>query len=170
MRYKVCRKYGCNKQIPYDRSNPYCDQHADLYKEFVKPKPTYQRKQSQRQYNRFKRDKEANRFYHTKAWSSLSYGLKQQAMFTCQCCGHTSIKTGYLVVDHVIPRRIDKRKQLDRDNLWVICKRCHFYKGLLEKKIYQDGLFIENLDASKRWEEDKCRQWILNEENKAGND
>ncbi|KGH98045.1 HNH endonuclease [Oenococcus oeni] len=165
MRYKVCHKYGCNNLIPYSQDNPYCNEHSDLYKPFVKPKPTYQRKQSQRQYNRFKRDKEANKFYHTKAWSSLSLAMKQRANYTCECCGRTSTKQGYLVVDHIVPRWIDKRRQLDKDNLWVICKRCHFYKGLLEKKVYQENLFIENIDASKKWNENQCRQWILNEQN-----
>ncbi|WP_371812531.1 HNH endonuclease [Leuconostoc sp. LN180020] len=40
-------------------------------------------------------------------------------MFTCECCGRTSTTKGYLVVDHIIPRKIDKRKQLDKGNLWV---------------------------------------------------
>ncbi|WP_260144382.1 HNH endonuclease, partial [Leuconostoc citreum] len=80
-------------------------------------------------------------------YEHLSAGLKQQAMFTCECCGRTSTTKGYLVVDHIIPRKIDKRKQLDKDNLWVICKRCHWYKGLLEDDVYTDGLSIENIDA-----------------------
>ncbi|WP_238786170.1 HNH endonuclease [Leuconostoc citreum] len=83
-------------------------------------------------------------------------------MFTCECCGRTSTTKGYLVVDHIIPRKIDKRKQLDKGNLWVICKRCHWYKGLLEDDVYTDGLSIENIDVSKSWQRDDVCQWILN--------
>lgn len=59
------------------------------------------------------------------------------------------------------PRKIDKRKQLDNDNLWVICKRCHWYKGMLENDVYTDGLFLENIDTSKSWDKYEVRQWIL---------
>nr|WP_242651981.1 HNH endonuclease [Leuconostoc kimchii] len=126
-----------------------------------KPKSTYERKRQNKDYNMHSRDKEANAFYHTTTWKHLALGMKQQAMFTCECCGRTSTSKGYLVVDHIIPRKVDKRKQLDKGNLWVICKRCHWYKGVLEDDVYDDGTSIENIDTSKAWQCDDVRDWIL---------
>ncbi|MBS0941684.1 HNH endonuclease [Leuconostoc mesenteroides] len=162
-RVKICRKPDCHNTIPYVQDNPYCEIHKAMYrpKPEFKPKSSYERKRQQHEYNANKRDKEANEFYHNKTWKHLSAGLKQQAMFTCECCGRTSTTKGYLVVDHIIPRKIDKRKQLDKDNLWVICKRCHWYKGMLEDDVYTDGLFLENIDTSKSWGKGEVRQWIL---------
>lgn len=163
-RVKICRRTNCHVSIPYEQDNPYCEIHKAMYrpKPEFKPKSSYERKRQQREYNANRRDKEANEFYHNKTWKHLSAGLKQQAMFTCECCGRTSTTKGYLVVDHIVPRKIDKRKQLDKGNLWVICKRCHWYKGLLEDDVYTDGLSIENIDVSKSWQRDDVRQWILN--------
>ena len=98
------------------QDNTYCEIHKAMYqpKPEFKPKSSYQRKRQQREYNANKRDKEANEFYHNNTWKHLSAGLKQQAMFTCECCGRTSTTKGYLVVYHTIPRKIDKRKQLDK--------------------------------------------------------
>ena len=162
-RVKICRKTNCHVTIPYAQDNPYCATHKDMYrpKPEFKPKSSYERKRQQREYNLHKRDKEANEFYMNKTWKHLSAGMKQQALFTCECCGRTSTTKGYIVVDHIIPRKIDKRKQLDKTNLWVICKRCHWYKGMLEEDVYTDGLMLENIDTSKSWGKDEARDWIL---------
>lgn len=161
MRYKVCRKPNCDVVIPYTQHNPYCTQHAYLYK------PRHKRdRQSIQTYNQFSRDKEANRFYHTQAWRIISRQIKQHAYFTCQCCDRTYDKPNYLIVDHIVPRRIDKRRQLDRTNLWLLCKRCHYWKTELEKKIYTSQSLIENLDTGKRWTTDKICEWILDKEGK----
>lgn len=164
VRVKVCRKPECHNTIPFEQDNPYCNAHATLYRPRDYHTTKWQRRSKYTNYNRYKRDKEANAFYHTKQWSSLSMQLKRQAYFTCQCCGHTYDKPGYLITDHVIPRRVDKRRQLDVHNLWVICKRCHYWKGQLEGNVYQSQSAIENIDTSKNWSEDECRIWILKHE------
>jgi len=166
MRYKVCRKSNCSTLIPYGQVNPYCTKHADYYKQFTKDS-IRNRQQNYRDYNHHQRDKEANKFYQSKLWSILSRQLKHEAYFTCQCCGRTYDKPGYLVTDHIVPRRVDKRKQLDKNNLWVICKRCHYWKGVLESKIYQSKSLIENLDTTKKWNQEQIIEWILERENKS---
>ncbi|GKT04419.1 prophage pi1 protein 32 [Furfurilactobacillus sp. OKN36] len=160
---RVCKAAGCHRSVSADQENPYCSEHAQYYRK----QPVHKSAQGKRrysQYNKYRRDKEANAFYHDKHWSHLSVRLKREAYFTCECCGHTYDKSGYLVVDHITPRRVDKRKQLDTDNLWVICKRCHYWKGELEKEIYKPKATFENLDASKKWDKDKCQKWILQKE------
>ncbi|MCT4451418.1 HNH endonuclease [Lactiplantibacillus plantarum] len=162
MQLKVCRKSGCDNTIPYEQKNPYCNIHSSLYHPFHYN--TTQRRQSYSQYNRYKRDKEANHFYHTKRWANMSLMLKRRAYFTCAVCGHTYDKPGYLVTDHIVPRRVDKRKQLDVENLWVICKRCHYWKGMFESTTYRSDSLIDNLDVSKHWDKEQIKEWILNKE------
>ncbi|KRM95968.1 hypothetical protein FC19_GL001449 [Liquorilactobacillus aquaticus DSM 21051] len=164
-RVRVCRKPNCNKLISFEQSNPYCSEHAGLYHK-RNPFAKQQRKQNYSMYNKYKRDKEANAFYHSKQWRTVSNHIKREAYFTCQCCGHTYDKTGYLVVDHIIPRRVDKRKQSDEDNLWVLCKRCHYWKGELENRIYQSQSLVVNMDTSKKWDRGKMTEWILKHEHK----
>lgn len=166
MRVKTCRKPECHNTIPYDQANPYCTDHASLYHPHSYKTTRWDRHMKYSKYNRYKRDKEANKFYHTKAWSSLSKQLKREAYFTCQCCGHTYDRPGYLITDHIIPRRVDKRRQLDVTNLWVICKRCHYWKGELEDEAYQSASMIDNIDTSKSWDREACQDWILKQEDK----
>ncbi|WP_338209324.1 HNH endonuclease signature motif containing protein [Lactiplantibacillus paraxiangfangensis] len=167
MRIKVCRKSGCTTKIPYDQSNPFCDEHRNLYHPSTWKQT--ERRQSYSKYNRFKRDKEANQFYHTKQWSGISKSLKTQACNTCTICGHTYDKPGYLVTDHIIPRRVDKRRQLDLNNLWVICKRCHYWKGELESQVYNSDSLVANIDASHQWNRQKVAHWILEKEEQSQN-
>lgn len=136
----------------------YCDKHRSLARPV---KSTKTKRQANKMYNMYKRDKEANAFYHSREWANMSKSIKRQGFNTCECCGRTFDKKGYLVVDHIVPRRVDKSRQLDSNNLWILCKKCHWYKGLLESKVYQPNLFVENLDASKKWNKEKCRDWIL---------
>ncbi|MCJ8184798.1 HNH endonuclease [Lactiplantibacillus pentosus] len=164
MRMKVCRMSGCNELVSYEQENPFCTKHASYYK----PRPyqhynKWERKQLNKDYNRNHRDKEANDFYHSVAWRKLSRVAKERAYMTCECCGHTALGKGKLVVDHITPRRIDKRKQLDSNNLWVLCYSCHYWKGQLEQDIYEDGdeNFISNLDVATQWDRESCREWIL---------
>ncbi|QBX93945.1 HNH endonuclease [Lactiplantibacillus plantarum] len=159
MRMKLCKRLGCKAMIPYDQTNPYCEKHRQDYHEYQRPS----RSVDQRHYNLTRRDQEANQFYHTRAWRQLSLLVKRQAMMTCECCGHTALTKGKLLVDHVVPRRIDKRCQLDRDNLWVLCYSCHYWKTQLETQIYLDGEanFIANLDTATRWNQDAIRNWII---------
>lgn len=165
MRYKICRKPDCDAKIPFGQDNPYCISHASMWH-----KPTqyvrHSSKQRQKLYNRYKRDKEANAFYHSKQWTNLSQSLKRQAYFTCECCGHTYDKPRYLITDHIVPRRIDKRKQIDRDNLWVICQECHYWKTRLENKVYTSQSLIANLDTAKQWNKKQCTEWILEQRRK----
>ena len=148
MRYKICRKPDCDAKIPYTQENPYCAVHAGMYHK----RSAYTRSNDKRRvkyYNRYQRDQEANQFYKSKRWIHLAKQLKRERYFTCECCGHTFDKPNALVTDHIIPRRIDKRKQWDVNNLWVICQWCHYWKTQLENKVYKSQSLIVNLDTAK---------------------
>lgn len=160
MRVKVCRKTGCNNTIPYGQANPYCAVHAKLYKP-IDVKPIQRASRSTSYYDRYKRDKESTAFYHSKIWEHTAHMLKAQAFFTCAVCGRTYDRSGYLVVDHIVPLRIDRRKCLDKANLWVLCKGCHYWKTQLEEKIYTSQSTVENLDVSTKWTRSKISEWVL---------
>lgn len=157
-RVKLCRKTGCTHTIPYEQSNPYCSEHAGLYKQ-ARPRPSKPRSQSY--YNKFKRNKQANAFYQSKVWEHVAVETKRRAYFTCACCGHTYDRPGYLITDHIVPLRVDGSRKLDPDNLWVLCKSCHYWKTQLEEQLYQSQSLIENLDTAKRWNRERIVSWIM---------
>lgn len=160
MRVKVCRKSGCNNVIPYSQGNPYCADHASLYKPNYAD-ATKHVKRDTSYYDKYKRDKESAAFYKSKIWEHTARDAKAHAYFTCACCGKTYDKPGYLVTDHIVPLRIDRSKCLDHDNLWVLCKGCHYWKTQLEDKIYKSQSRIENLDTATKWTREKISAWIL---------
>lgn len=162
MKLKKCRYPTCSKLIPYDQEIPYCSDHRKYYHQRTVNK---YRKTNYQEYNRTKRDKEANAFYHSKEWKRLSERLRRQSLWTCQCCNRTRDGKSFLVVDHIIPLKVDQNRRLDPQNLWVLCKECHFWKTKLEQKIYGESI-VMNLDTSKKWTREKIKNWILTRENR----
>ena len=160
MQLRTCRYPTCNNLIPINQVNPFCKEHVSYYKErHYNPyhKTDYKR------YNRYKRDTKANAFYHSREWTQLARSIKQEQFFTCQCCGRTKDGKSYLVVDHIIPLKVDKSRRLSRSNLWLLCKQCHYWKTKLEQEIYGASL-IDNLDTSKKWPLEKIKKYILERE------
>lgn len=159
MQLKKCRYSTCNQLIPFDQKNPFCKKHG---KNWRQRKFNYQ-KTNYKNYNKYQRDPVANAFYHSAPWRRLSVDLRRKSMWTCECCGHTYDAKSFLVVDHIIPFKVEPRLKLDRKNLWVLCKKCHFWKTKLEQQIYGASL-IANLDTSKAWPRKKIQNWILTRE------
>lgn len=160
MQVRRCRYSTCNRLIP--RSGiPYCKQHASLYKPHVFTRK--HRKGYFKDYNANKRDPIANQFYHSKEWKRTSARLRKQAFNTCSICGRSKDGSSQLVVDHIIPLKIEPRLKLSEDNLWVLCKECHYWKTKLEKNIYGSSK-VANLDISKAWPKEKIKNFILKKE------
>lgn len=156
MQLKKCRYPTCSQLIPFDQKNPFCKKHG---KNWHQRQFNYQ-KTNYKNYNKYQRDPVANAFYHSAPWRRLSADLRRKSMWTCECCGHTYDAKSFLVVDHIIPFKVEPRLKLDRKNLWVLCKKCHFWKTKLEQQIYGTSL-IANLDTSKAWPRKKIQNWIL---------
>jgi 5-methylcytosine-specific restriction endonuclease McrA len=116
---------------------------------------------SQSYYNRYKRDPVANAFYQSQVWEHMAARVKAESYNTCAICGHTYDEPGKLITDHIVPLRVDKRKRLDRDNLWCLCQQDHYWKTKLEGQVYQSESLIENLDTAKRWGANECKKWVL---------
>ena len=162
MQLKKCRYPTCNQLISIDQANPFCKVHG---KNWHKRNFNFYRKTNYQDYNKHKRDPKANAFYHSAPWRRLSADLRRQSIWTCQCCGRTYDGNSFLVVDHIIPLKVAPKLKLDRKNLWVLCKKCHFWKTKLEEQIYTTSL-IANLDTSKAWPREKIKNWILSHENR----
>ncbi|MCH3989866.1 MAG: HNH endonuclease [Lactobacillus sp.] len=160
MQLKQCRYPTCTKLVSRSQANPFCKDHAQYWQP---PKSSPYRKTDYKMYNRFKRDKQADAFYHSKQWKRLSEKLRRKSIWTCQCCGRTRDRVSFLVVDHIVPLKVDPSRRLDEKNLWVLCKQCHFWKTQLETQIYGASR-ISNLDASKSWPREKIANWIQNKE------
>jgi 5-methylcytosine-specific restriction endonuclease McrA len=65
-------------------------------------------------------------FYKTREWRDVRY--KALVMFgkKCQACGETS---GYIHVDHILPRSKYPERELDIENLQVLCEACNIGKS-----------------------------------------
>jgi 5-methylcytosine-specific restriction endonuclease McrA len=127
--------------------------------------PAYTRhRRDQSYYNRYKRDPIANAFYQSQVWEHMAARVKAESYNTCAICGHTYDEPGKLITDHIVPLRVDKRKRLDRENLWALCRRCHYWKTQLEVSVYLSQSLIDNLDAAKKWDANHCREWVLAKE------
>lgn len=131
-----CEEPGCRELIPLGAR--WCDKHypkhhAEYEAWKAKQANDHRRKLKQRRYNQTKRDDEANAFYHSPQWTKVRNYIYARDLGTCQVCGE--VITDRKIADHIVPRRLDKTKQLDTTNLWLLCYSCHTAKTQLEETI-----------------------------------
>jgi len=74
-------------------------------------------------YDKFCRDKESKRFYHSTQWSKIK-GMKLSQDPLCECCSQAGRVTKADVVHHMIPIK-KGTKRLDLDFLVSLCHACH---------------------------------------------
>ncbi|RMC47724.1 HNH endonuclease [Lactobacillus sp. ESL0225] len=141
--YHHCSYPKCNAKINND--NHFCSKHWKViskeYKDIknkTKKRPSNRARQlaSQKDYNNTKRDKQANRFYHTQQWQRARNYVLQRDLYACQVCGN-NYQVNRLTADHITPRRYcgDINRQLAPNNLWTLCNRCNGIKQYLEKQL-----------------------------------
>lgn len=119
-----CTYRLCHTLIPIN--NRYCNQHSYLDKDRAK----YRNKQ----YNKYYRNQEANSFYQSKAWKQMRKHVVITHNYTSQVSGRI-LSDKDIIVDHIIPRRVDKTKELLTDNLWLLSRQEHNIKTHIEDKI-----------------------------------
>jgi 5-methylcytosine-specific restriction endonuclease McrA len=75
-------------------------------------------------------------FYSSWEWKKVRYEALAKFAHRCQCCGWQPGDTthGYLVVDHIKPRRHFPELALDVNNTQILCNDCNMGKG----HIYHD--------------------------------
>ena len=65
-------------------------------------------------------------FYKTREWRDVRYKALVKFGKKCQACGETS---GYIHVDHILPRSKHPERELDIENLQVLCEACNIGKS-----------------------------------------
>ncbi|HLT52423.1 MAG TPA: HNH endonuclease signature motif containing protein [Flavobacteriaceae bacterium] len=107
----------------------YCDQHQDKLLE--------EKRYRNKQYDRYKRDKEATAFYNSIQWRALRYQAMVRDNHLCQHCIKDKKITYAEVVDHIIPIKVDWSKRLKKSNLQSLCDTCHKSKTAEDKRKYK---------------------------------
>lgn len=119
-----CTYRLCHTLIPI--GDRYCNKHSYLENDRAK----YRNKQ----YNKYYRNQEANTFYQSKAWKQMRKHVVITHNYTSQVSGRI-LADKDIIVDHIIPRRVDKTKELVTDNLWILSRKEHNIKTHIEDKI-----------------------------------
>lgn len=127
MRVHNCGHVGCHNKIPM--SERYCSEHIADGKRY---QSDTSKRISNRYYNHYKRDPEANAFYHDKRWIATRDYVYARDMGICQCCGE--VLTDRKIVDHIHPLKIASDERLSADNLWTLCYQCHNIKTMIEEQ------------------------------------
>lgn len=65
-------------------------------------------------------------FYRTREWRDVRYKALVRFGKKCMACGETG---GYIHVDHILPRSKHPDKELDIENLQVLCEACNIGKS-----------------------------------------
>lgn len=148
-KWRECTKPTCHELVQYP--SKWCDKHQI---EINNKRAEYRAEQSSKRqalYNRHNRSKEANSFYHTKQWQQTRNYVINRDHYICQVCGEPV--NDRKIIDHIVPRRIDKSLELNTDNLWTLCYRCHRIKTLKEEQIINSPNGINKIKhlSKDRW-------------------
>ncbi|WP_290033877.1 HNH endonuclease [Ligilactobacillus cholophilus] len=130
-KYRECIKPTCHEliQIP----NKYCEKHRQEIEQQRLEYNKIKQQQRYKMYNKHNRDKQANAFYQSKEWKATRNYVINRDNYVCCVCGEPLNNTK--IIDHITPRRADKTKELDTDNLWCLCYKCHNIKTSIEEQI-----------------------------------
>ena len=112
-----------HKQEQLERLHEY--HQTDQYKQY--------HKQWQREYNHNERDPVANAFYHSTQWTKVRDYIKRRDLMIDGSTGRALNDHDY-IVDHIVPRRYCC-DPYDADNLWLLSRRQHNRKTLIEQAI-----------------------------------
>lgn len=110
---RPCSKPGC-RNLTRER---FCEDHAHIAEQ--------QRKERNRYYDRYKRDKRAAAFYKSVAWRRLREQALMRNHGLCQECLKTQKITPASMVHHKVPIKVDWSLRLRLDNLISLCDSCH---------------------------------------------
>jgi len=140
-----CNQRDCRALIP--QGQRYCPEHAKLHQWTVGSQQV--KKDGYRDYNRNRRGKEANDFYHSRKWQAVRKQVLIANFYSDSVTGLPAVNGERLIVDHVIPLRLlnSKQEMLNQDNLWVLSQHVHSIKSAMEKRMSDNQLE----HCSKEW-------------------
>lgn len=77
-------------------------------------------------------------FYKSDAWLKLRYRVLTAHKQLCMLCGRTPNDCGSsLHVDHIVPRSLDKNKELEFENCQLLCRDCNLGKSNLDTQDFR---------------------------------
>lgn len=76
-------------------------------------------------------------FYRTEEWLKLRKQVIDKYGKVCMKCGVDDKEGIVMHVDHIVPRSLDKTKELDFENLQVLCETCNIRKSNSESIDYR---------------------------------
>lgn len=85
-----------------------------------------------------------HKFYESKEWIKLSALVKRIYGRKCMKCSDTK---SIMHTDHIVPRSIDVSKELDINNLQVLCEKCNTDKSNLNWNDYRTDIDLLKLKA-----------------------
>ena len=159
----LCNNHFCNKVIPFNER--YCEQHAKLHQqERFDNLKSMDRTAYYKNYNQNVRPEESNRFYSSKQWKQVSEFVKQRDMMRSGVTGKV-LNDNDVITDHCTRRDLCSNP-LDTNNLWLLSKREHYFKTLIEQNILNSSNGENKLKhISKQWWIDAIKERL----NKFGN-
>src|ERR1700677_1264870 len=86
--------------------------------------PKQEGSESQRLYDRFRRNKASKAFYHSQAWLRLR-DIKLTSDPWCEWCLEQGLHTAANTVHHIIEIDVDPTLRLMKENLKSACMQCH---------------------------------------------
>jgi 5-methylcytosine-specific restriction enzyme A len=87
-------------------------------------------------YDKYRRDKEAAKFYNSKGWQIVREQALTRDVGLCLHCLARKEITFANMVDHIIPVKVAWEYRLTLDNLQSLCNACHAVKTAEDKKKY----------------------------------
>ena len=110
---KPCAKPGC----PNLTTGRFCKEHQTEEKK--------QKAETNRYYDRYTRDKQAEAFYKSRAWVAARQRTLTRDNHLCQECLRQGRITQADTVHHKVELKQDWSKRLQLDNLVSLCAECH---------------------------------------------
>lgn len=127
-----CYHAGCHELLPFEVK--YCKKHS-----FNKVRTSEDSKRD-KFYNQYKRNKDANSFYHSKQWiDTRNYVVARDMYISGVSEGILNDKD--IIVDHIVPLKLlsgDDRYEMS--NLWLLSRKEHNIKTKLEQRMKPNQL------------------------------
>lgn len=118
---RPCNKVGCNKLT----DSGYCDEHTKVIKRQRFERDKELKKNRDKRYDKFKRNKQSKSFYDSDGWRAVRQLALRRDRNLCVLCFNHKRMVKADVVDHIIPIQVDWSKRLLLNNLQSLCHACH---------------------------------------------
>lgn len=131
-----CNYRGCTQIVP--KEHKFCDYHYRIWRHQHHAFNRAKKLKADREYNMYSRDREANRFYHSREWTRTRNAVKNRDLMQSGASGQMLSDHDY-IVDHIVKRDLCNDKY-DMNNLWLLSRAEHNIKTRLERQLSDSQL------------------------------